>query len=121
MFPDENFDAEFARNPFTARVRPVTRLFPLPSPGFELTSAEFSRLHAQLPLVEPDDAHVLFVEVAPSHALGDLLRDDERLHVWLRRSDVTNRRYVDVVTFRKSAPRASAPLTRPARSGGLSA
>lgn len=104
---DESFLTQFARNPFAARVAPVSRVFPLPSPGFARTAEEEACLHEQLPLRSVDDAHVLFIEVTPGRSLAPLLGARRRLHVWLRRSDAQARRYEDVVSFVKN-PRPGA-------------
>ncbi len=99
---DEDFLAQFARNAFTAQVAPVSRLYPLASPGFELTADESACLHERLPLRTTNDVHVLFMEVTAGRSLRGLLGAGGRLHVWLRRSDAQSRRYSDVVSFLKS-------------------
>ncbi len=101
---DEAFMTQFERNPFAARVAPVSRLFPVPSPGFELTEQHALCLHEQLPLRRHDDAHVLLLEVTGGPAARELLGDTDRLQVWLRRSDLRARRYDSVVSFMRRGP-----------------
>lgn len=99
--PDETFIEQFERNPLSARVEPVSRFYPLPSPGFALTANESACLHSQLPLRTAKDSHVLFVEVVAGRTFRDLLGDGGRLQVWLRLSDAKARRYDEVVSFLK--------------------
>ncbi len=100
---EQDFLASFERNPFTARVDAVTRMFALSSPDFEQSVEDSVALATRLPLVGPDDRHFLLFDIPADRAFGQIFGDAGRLEIWMRATDAKNHRYAEVVSFIRSA------------------
>lgn len=100
---EEDFLVAFERNPFTARVDAVTRMFALSSPDFEQSVEDSVILAARLPLLGPDDRHLLLFDIPADRAFGQVFGDAGRLEIWMRASDARDHRFGEVVSFIRSA------------------
>lgn len=100
---EQAFLVDFERNPFTARVDAVTRMFALSSPDFEHSVEDSMTLASRLPLAGPDDKHVLLFDIPADRAFGQVFGDSGRLEIWIRATDAKAHRFDEVASFIRSA------------------
>jgi len=65
----------------------------------QLSVGDLEVLNTALPLIEPDDRHVLLFTLASDQQFDGVFGDEGRLEIWLRRSDIGRRDFSAPVSF----------------------
>jgi hypothetical protein len=89
-------------DPFDEIVPGVSRLLGIQHFDSDDSDETRDTLARDLPLVTPDDRHLLLFDISSDTILEDVFGADGRLEIWIRASDVTAQDFSHVVSFIRS-------------------